>query len=107
MRKGVVYCKNRRAGILTEAENGYTFTYDVDYMSDPTTSHVSLSLPKSQREYHSKVLFPFFFGLLTEGDNARMQCRVLHLDLKDYMGRLLTCAGEDTIGAVTVKPEEV
>ncbi len=106
MRCGKVFCKGRLAGVLEERAEGYTFRYDADYRNDATTSPVSLTLPKSQQEYTSPQLFSFFVGLLTEGENAKLQCRILHLDENDLFGRLLMCAGEDTIGAVTVKPME-
>lgn len=32
MKSGKVYMHNRFAGILTENETGYTFTYDSDYL---------------------------------------------------------------------------
>ncbi len=105
MRSGIVYCKGRRAGRLEERAEGYAFMYDADYLADASASSVSLTLPKTQQVYLSRQLFPFFVGLLTEGEQAAFQCRTLHLDREDYFGRLLACAGEDTIGAVTVKPE--
>ena len=44
-----------------------------------------------------------FFGLLAEGDDKALQCRVLKIDEDDHFTRLLrTCAAE-TIGGVTVK----
>lgn len=104
MRVGNVYAKGVFAGRLEERGDGYHFFYDAEYLANPATSPVSLTMPKTKAHYFSPALFPFFFGLLTEGENAKIQCRVLHLDEKDYFGRLLMCAGGDTIGAVTVKP---
>jgi len=49
------------------------------------------------------VLFSFFSGLLSEGINKDIQCRLLKIDENDDFTRLLKTAGEDTIGAITVK----
>jgi HipA-like protein len=67
---------------------------------------VSLTLPLSDKPYHSKVLFPFFFNMLSEGENRDLQSRLLHIDKDDDFGILLATAQYDTIGAVTVKPIE-
>jgi serine/threonine-protein kinase HipA len=48
-------------------------------------------------------LFAFFQGLLAEGINKDIQCRLLKIDENDDFLRLLQTAGNDTIGAVTVK----
>lgn len=67
---------------------------------------VSLTLPLSDKPYHSKVLFTFFFNMLSEGENRELQSRLLHIDKDDDFGILLATAQYDTIGAVTVKPIE-
>jgi HipA-like protein len=45
----------------------------------------------------------FFSGLLSEGINKDIQCRLLKIDESDDFTRLIKTAGEDTIGAITVK----
>ncbi len=106
LRSGRVYCRTHYAGRLEERLDGFVFEYDAAYLAEKKLSAVSLTLPKRRKPYHSPVLFSFFAGLLTEGGNARMQCRQLRLDENDLFGRLLRCAGEDTIGAVTVRPDK-
>lgn len=105
MRKGIVQVRGREAGTLEEQGNGYLFRYREDYLTDPDAPAVSLTLPKSRPVHESAVLFPFFFGLLAEGNLKAEQCRRLKLDEDDAFGRLLATAGSDTIGAVTVHPE--
>ena len=61
-------------------------------------------LPKSRAVYRSKVLFPFFFGLLAEGAQKRLQCRSLRIDEDDHFTRLAETCREGVIGAVYVKP---
>lgn len=105
MRQCEVYIHDRKAGILTEnARDDYEFDYDKDYLKRKDAVPVSLTMPLKQDAYHSKVLFPFFFNMLSEGDNRELQSRMLHIDKDDDFGILLATAQYDTIGAVTVKP---
>jgi HipA-like protein len=60
-------------------------------------------LPKTQQTWQSPVLFAFFAGLLAEGINKDIQCRLLRIDEEDDFTRLLKTAGGDTIGSITVK----
>lgn len=78
--------------------------YDSDYIQDDKNSPICFALPLKKEEYKSKVLFPFFFNMLSEGANRRMQSELLHIDAEDDFGILLETAQYDTIGAVTVEP---
>ncbi len=104
--KGYVYYNKKLAGILQKVEGEYSFKYDEQYLNDKNTKSISLSLPKSKRQYHSKFLFPFFYGLLTEGVTKQIQCRKLKIDENDFFIRLLRTTGKDTIGCVTIKEEK-
>jgi HipA-like protein len=104
--KGLVYNNGELAGYLQKDSGGqYSFEYEELYFADPQKKAISLTLPKSQRMHLSKELFAFFFGLLSEGVNKDIQCRALKIDENDHFRRLLATAGEDTIVAITVKPE--
>ncbi len=104
MPKAGVYYNGNLAGILTKSgKEDYNFVYDLTYWSDPSMPAISLTLPKTNREYHSRQLFPFFSGLLAEGINKDIQCRLLKIDENDDFTRLIKTAGEDTIGAITIK----
>ena len=61
-------------------------------------------MPPREEEYRSKNLFPYFFNLLSEGENRVIQSSLHHIDKDDDFGILLSTAQFDTIGAVTVKP---
>ena len=105
MRQCEVFVHDRKAGVLTEnARNSYEFDYDKEYLKSKDAVPVSLTLPLSDKTHHSEVLFPFFFNMLSEGDNRKLQSRMLHIDEDDDFGILLATAQYDTIGAVTVKP---
>lgn len=100
-----VYRNDALAGILTEEnDRQYTFRYNAQYFTDPSTQPISLTLPKTSKEYKAANLFPFFYNMLSEGVNRKLQCRVLRIDEEDDFGLLAATAQYDTIGAVTVKP---
>ena len=104
MRQAQIYCKGVLAGTLTETDSGkYLFCYDDLYFVDDKETAISLTLPKSRREFSSDTLFPFFFNMLSEGTNKAIQCKILKIDVEDAFGLLLATAHTDTIGAITVK----
>jgi HipA-like protein len=105
-RKAAVLYNGRLAGHLSKTKEGYVFAYAEDYLGDTTAPPISLTLPKQAKEYRSEILFPFFFGLLAEGENKKAQCRALKMDERDHFTRLLKTAGSDTIGAITVREED-
>jgi len=103
MKSGTVYYRDIPAGVLVKDDDGYLFRYDPLYFADSKLPDISATLPKTQREYRSKVLFPFFFGLLAEGSQKERQCRELHIDENDHFTRLLETSAYGAIGAVYVK----
>ncbi|MDR0799867.1 MAG: HipA N-terminal domain-containing protein [Dysgonamonadaceae bacterium] len=107
MRKAAIYRNGKLAGFLTEeSRDKYFFRYEDTYFVDNLQPSVSLTLPKTQQEYQSEYLFPFFFNMLSEGVNRKLQCTQLRIDENDNFGLLLATAQQDTIGAITVKPIE-
>lgn len=104
MRQAQVFSNGVLAGVLTETDSGkYIFCYDDSFLIDEKETAISLSFPKSQREFTSKRLFPFFFNMLSEGTNKAIQCQTLKIDENDAFGLLLATAHTDTIGAIIVK----
>jgi len=100
IRQADIYCRDRRAGRLSEAEAGYRFVYDADYLLDGEA--ISLTLPLRTEPYEAEVLFPLFEGLLPEGWYLEIVSRTLKIDPADRFGLLLeTCC--DCIGAVSVR----
>jgi len=102
MQQGTVYYRDIRAGTLTRDEDGFVFRYDEAYRVDPACPDISATLPKTQAEYRSPVLFPFFYGLLAEGVQKERQCRELRIDERDHFTRLLETSAYGAIGAVYV-----
>jgi len=104
MRQAKVFSNGVLAGTLTETDSGkYIFCYDDSFLIDEKQTAISLSFPKSQREFSSETLFPFFFNMLSEGTNKAIQCQTLKIDENDAFGLLLATAHTDTIGAIIVK----
>ena len=105
MRTLEIYRNGILAGLLIEENRKqYIFKYDEKYFLDDANPAISLTMPKSQMEYRSEFLFPFFFNMLSEGVNRKLQSIQLRIDEEDHFGLLAATAQFDTIGAITVKP---
>lgn len=105
MRAMKIYRNGILAGMLMEKNRQrYVFRYDDDYFNDASTPPISLTLPKTQQEYSSSFLFPFFFNMLSEGENRKLQSTLLKIYKEDNFGLLAATAQYDTIGAITVRP---
>lgn len=103
MRQALVLYKNEEAGTLSQLDDGsFTFRYNEAWIVSDKPS-ISLTLPKSEKEFKSETLFSFFFNMLPEGTNKETVCFEMRIDPNDYFGLLLNTAKYDTIGAVTVK----
>lgn len=105
MRKAKVYRNGQLAGTLIQHNpQSYEFAYTDEWFTNDRLPAISLTLPKTQQTYQADHLFPFFFNMLSEGANRKLQCRQLKIDESDYFGLLVNTATTDTTGAVTVKP---
>ena len=107
MRRAIIFRSGQRAGTLTELDNkSYEFHYDDNWFNNNSLPAISLTLPKTQQTFRSDHLFPFFFNMLSEGVNKKLQCRQFKIDENDHFGLLLATASHDTPGSVTVKSEK-
>jgi serine/threonine-protein kinase HipA len=86
-----VFMHNELAGYLTETEDGYSFIYDVNYLTGSVAKPVSLTLPLQDKPFESKTLFPFFDGLIPEGWLLEIAGKNWKLDARIRIGLLLTC----------------
>lgn len=103
MRKAKILFKDEDAGMLTQHDDGsFTFQYNASWIENSAKPSISLTLPKSNSEYHSKIMFPFFYNMLPEGSNKQVVCKYNRIDQDDYFGLLITTAKNDSIGAVRV-----
>jgi len=102
--KGKVYLDELFAGLIQQDEDGFSFTYDKEYLKVETAVSISLTLPLSEKPYYSKVLFPFFDGLIPEGWLLEIAQNNWKIDGKDRMSLLLTVCN-DCIGNVSIIKE--
>jgi len=100
-RTAFIYVRNIYAGILKETDEGYSFEYDAEYLKREDASAVSLTLPMRSESYRSKILFPFFDGLIPEGWLLDVVTHNWKINPKDRFGILLV-ACKDCIGTVSV-----
>ncbi|MFA5668291.1 MAG: HipA N-terminal domain-containing protein [Balneolaceae bacterium] len=107
MRAANVFRNREQVGTLVQHnKSSYEFIYDQAWYDNPDKPPVSLTMPKTKMVYTADHLFPFFFNMLSEGVNRKLQARQLKIDEEDYFGLLLEIAQIDTIGAITVCPIE-
>lgn len=101
MRQGEIWVADQLAGILSEGEDGYEFSYTKEYLGSKNTFPVSLTLPLQAESFTSDTLFPFFDGLIPEGWLLDVAHQNWKLNPRDRMGLLLkTC--RDCIGNISV-----
>jgi serine/threonine-protein kinase HipA len=105
-RKAYVYVRNIFAGVLSETDEGYSFSYTSEYFSRDNSGAVSLTLPLTEQTYTSKTLFSFFDGIIPEGWLLDAVSRNWKIDPKDRFGILLV-ACKDSIGNVSIKEERI
>ena len=105
MKKGYVYYDNVLAGTITQNDDGsFIFCYDDLYFANENSKPISLTLPKTEKQYESNILFPFFDGLIPEGYLLEIALKKYDLSNNDRMSLLLkTC--RNPIGIVSVKEE--
>ena len=98
-----IFFQDKLAGLLSETDNGYSYVYDQDYLKSGKAVPISLTIPLAAFPYHSKVLFPFFDGLIPEGWLLDIGERHWKLNPRDRFELLINLC-RDTIGAVSVYP---
>jgi serine/threonine-protein kinase HipA len=103
MRKALIKYQSETAGILTENDEGYQFLYDKQYLEKENPKAISKTLPLQNQEFTSKILFPFFDGLIPEGWLLNIAEKNWKINPRDRMGLLLACC-KDCIGAVSIYP---
>lgn len=103
MKKAKIYMHKIWVGTLIEDDEGFHFTYEKEYLAMHNPEPISLTLPLTSLKYSSKILFPFFDGLIPEGWLLDVAEKNWKFNMRDRMSILLvTC--KDCIGAVTVEP---
>ena len=104
MRTADIYYKNTLAGFLKETDEGkFEFKYIDEYLQNPLSKAITLTMPLSKQPYTNTILFPFFEGLIPEGWLLNIASTTWKINKNDRMGLLIACC-ENCIGAVSVLP---
>lgn len=103
MKSAKVYVNETLSGILSEDDEGYLFQYLPDYLKSNEAEAVSLTLPLSEKPYRSKVLFPFFDGLIPEGWLLDIAEQNWKISARDWFSLLLACC-KNCIGNISIVP---
>ncbi len=106
MRQAQVYHKNNLAGEIRETDEAFIFQYNAEYLATADSKPVSLTLPLQQQEFTSKILFPFFDGLIPEGWLLNIAITNWKINPNDRFGLLLSLC-KDSIGCVSVISKEI
>ncbi len=107
MRQAIIKYDNNLAGTLTEEDNGeYQFVYDETYAQTFPNQFITFQMPVTTRPYRSKMLFPFFDGLIPEGWLLNIAAESWKINKNDRMGLLLACC-QNAIGAVSIHPIKI
>ena len=106
MRQAQVYHKNKLAGEIRETDEAFIFQYNAEYLATADSKPVSLTLPLQQQEFTSKILFPFFDGLIPEGWLLNIAITNWKINPNDRFGLLLSLC-KDSIGCVSVISKEI
>ncbi len=77
------------------------FVYDYQYLESSNPKPVSLTLPLQKTAYESKILFPFFDGLIPEGWLLNIAIDNWKINPRDRFGLLLSLC-KDCIGCVSI-----
>lgn len=93
------------AGVLEETDAGYSFAYLSEYLHAPDAQGVSKTLALRSAAFQSKVLFPFFDGLIPEGWLLDIAIDNWKINGRDRFGLLLACC-KNSIGAVSIIAQE-
>ena len=100
-RKAYVYVRDTYAGVLSETDSGYTFSYDRAYMLRADATAVSLTLPLREEAYSSSTLFSSIARPFAEGGLLNASPPNWKPPPTDRFGLLLK-ACKDPIGNVSI-----
>ena len=106
MPKLVTWMNNQRVGELTELANGaHTFKYAPEWLASRYARPLSLSLPLQRGNITSDAVFNFFDNLLPDSPIVRDRIVKRYHAKSRQPCDLLSEIGRDSVGAVTLLPE--
>lgn len=105
IKRGIVFHRNIKAGVLEKTEEGFRFQYLQEYLDSTDAEAISLTLPLRVEPFESKKMFPYFLGLIAEGWLLDLTSRTLKIAPENVFDLLLNCS-KDCIGATSIYPED-
>lgn len=100
-----VWWGGRVAGTLKLSNTGgMTFGYSPEWLADPASPALSISLPRREQRFAERECRPFFSGLLPEEGQRDAAAAALGLSKHNDFA-LLDALGGDVAGALTLWPE--
>lgn len=106
MPKLVTWMNNQRVGELTKLANGaHTFKYAPEWLANRYARPLSLSLPLQRGNITSDAVFNFFDNLLPDSPIVRDRIVKRYHAKSRQPFDLLSEIGRDSVGAVTLLPE--
>ncbi len=107
MPKLVTWMNNQRVGELTKLANGaHTFKYAAEWLASRYARPLSLSLPLQRGNITSDAVFNFFDNLLPDSPIVRDRIVKRYHAKSRQPFDLLSEIGRDSVGAVTLIPED-
>ena len=101
-----VWWEGAVVGTLTADRHGaMRFGYDADWLADPSTPALSVSLPKGPEPFPPRQCRPFFEGLLPEGAQRDAVAAALGVSRANEF-RLLERLGGEVAGALSLWPAD-
>lgn len=92
-------------GVISgEGISDAAFCYGEDYLGDPLSASVSISLPLQADPFSPEQTKAFFEGLLPEGFTRRSVAQWMHVDEGDYLS-ILHGLGRECLGAICITEE--
>lgn len=102
----LVLMNGRRCGVVEQANNRLTFTYDPAWPSDPLAVPLSLSMPLTQERHEHDVISAFMWGLLPDNEITLYAWGKMHHVSARNCFALLGAVGIECPGAVQFVPPD-
>lgn len=87
--------------ITGDTPSSASFLYSPEYLSNPESRPISISLPLTETSFSPEQTKIFFDGLLPEGFTRRCVANWMHVDENDYLS-ILAGLGHECLGAVRI-----
>ena len=101
-----VFMNGTRVGVLSRAATGQlTFRYTGNWMTDPLSRPISLSMPVREEAYRGDVVENFFDNLLPDNVQIRRRIQTRFKTGSDRAFDLLWHIGRDCVGALQLLPD--